>query len=782
VASPDIAHTSNKMWMTNLNTSSFVEWDITLHPWTATYVGTRAWPAGFTSSKGLWAINDYTLLAVNEINPASCTVVEINVLTGVMTTMFAIDANDIVSGDFMLTCNNKFIVSTFDSITNDVFVSQYDYITGNLDVQLNITGVLNFPFGIFQDGGKIYLGNHNSTGNIYWLENWPPYTLHTTPVGNAGLPIDGASQLPDECSCTYLGSTTTTSTTSTTTTSTTSTTSTTTTTTRFPSKCYTLQSGESGDVWFNYYDALGVFHFNEYIPTNSTITYCAEMNSIVQTGGSGTLVIVSVGVTCNGVSACTTTTTSTTSTTTTSTTSTTSSTTSTTSTTTTTTVPCVCLDLISSGPLNSYTTFFYEGCASDASATVSNSSTRVCYRQGTFVSYANYRGAVASTSLPGTLCSLSIGCPTTTTTSTTSTTTTSTTSTTSSTTSTTSTTTTTTLACKCFKFNALSLEELEYIDCNTFGANVKPLAVGYNELCAITVQSPLPKGVTLISNSDICADRYKCPDAPVNQPKCIIFTRVSNTGNPKITWTSPDGTVNYEVPWTWGGIDSEFHTCGYDVEVPSNITFTEGDDCDDNNPCPCNCIKIEIVSSLFDDEHTIDYTTCDGERILFYNPSFPGPALPGEIAYVCGYDANSNTLDYEVTEDFTNCGNCDTNLCLTIVDGEAPEITAFITFEILSDADLIDDLNNDYNWDVNQPMWGVTSSVPVDDIFFNYLDFYIGWNPDENRWEMINTDETNFFASTSNLERPVDSSWTPLTAFTTDFTTLSTAAVSCFPE
>ena len=306
VASPDIAHTSNKMWLTNLSLGSFVEWNITLYPWSASYVGNRLWPAGFQSSKGLWALNDTTLVAVNNINsPAVSTVVEINVLTGVMTNKFDLDLNDVVSGDFMVTCDNKFIVSTYDSVTGDSFVSQYDYTTGALEVQLNVTSVLTFPFGIFQYNGNIYLGNYDAGGSIYWLQNWPPYSIVTPAIGSLGVPIDGASQIPGVCSCVSLGpTTTTTSTTSTTTTSTTtsttSTTSTTTTTTRPPAVCHTL-TAIGGDVWFDYFDEFATFYFNTYIPTGATLQYCAELGSVIQTGGSGLMDVV-LGPSCNGYS------------------------------------------------------------------------------------------------------------------------------------------------------------------------------------------------------------------------------------------------------------------------------------------------------------------------------------------------------------------------------------------------------------------------------------------------------------------------------------------------
>ena len=237
IVAKDIAHTSTKMWMTPASPTLryFREWNITLHPWTSTFFVDRAWPVGFTSSAGLQAISNTKLIAVNENNLALGKVVEITLPAFTITNQFDLEPNDIVCGDFMLTTNNKFIVSIYNG--TDAYIRQYDYISHVLDYSINITGISDKPFGVFESGGNIYIGDNNS--NIYYIQNWPPFTVNPVPVQTVSYEIDGASQL-FECTNTVFGTTTTsttttsTSTTSTTTSSTTTSTSSTTTTTLAP--------------------------------------------------------------------------------------------------------------------------------------------------------------------------------------------------------------------------------------------------------------------------------------------------------------------------------------------------------------------------------------------------------------------------------------------------------------------------------------------------------------------------------------------------------------------
>ena len=130
----DVAHTANKLWVTSPNTSSFIEYDISLNPWVAIYNRTITYPAGFTSSTGLHAINNNILLTVNvQFGSNSGMVTEFNVNTNTLTPKFVLGGRRIVLGDFMLTTNGKFIVTNQQTNTGDIYISQYNYASGLLE-------------------------------------------------------------------------------------------------------------------------------------------------------------------------------------------------------------------------------------------------------------------------------------------------------------------------------------------------------------------------------------------------------------------------------------------------------------------------------------------------------------------------------------------------------------------------------------------------------------------------------------------------------------------------
>jgi hypothetical protein len=192
----DIAHTANKLWIPSGTTTvgQFVEWDITLSPFTAIFNRTITYPVGYIASNGLAAIDDTTILAVSSGSP-SYSVVEIDVSgpSAVMNTQFSMISNRRVTGDFFKTTNNKFIasVSTITG-TPQNYVHQYDYITQLLDIEIGIT--LTNAFGVFEDSGNIYLGRGSANGEVYSIDTSSPYS--TTFVNNTLIFIAGASQIP----------------------------------------------------------------------------------------------------------------------------------------------------------------------------------------------------------------------------------------------------------------------------------------------------------------------------------------------------------------------------------------------------------------------------------------------------------------------------------------------------------------------------------------------------------------------------------------------------------
>ena len=192
----DIAHTANKLWIPSGSTQ-FLEWDITLTPFTASFNRAIPYPVGYLPSFGLGAIDDTTILAVNtSTTPHSVVEIDVSGPSAVMNTQFSLLSNRRVTGDFFKTTNNKFIVSV-RTITPPVqnYVNQYDYITHLLDVEILLSSVLTNAFGIFEDSGNIYLGRGTSqNGDIYRIDTNYPYL--TTFVNNSGIYVAGASQVP----------------------------------------------------------------------------------------------------------------------------------------------------------------------------------------------------------------------------------------------------------------------------------------------------------------------------------------------------------------------------------------------------------------------------------------------------------------------------------------------------------------------------------------------------------------------------------------------------------
>ena len=261
----DIAHSVEKLWLST--PASIVEYDITLSPFTITPGKTIPLPLGYVQSLGLTyrkTIDNSIVISINErTNPG--VVNEINTLTGVVTPQFNLISGRKVSGDFILTDSNyKFIVTsqiTFGGTFPQTFyfISQYDYYTGALEVDIDITATINKAWGIFEDGGEIFIMSND--GGVYTIGKDFPYAI--TFVSNTGNTLRGASQ-PNEClleefsitstttstTTTLVPITTSTSTSTTTSTTTTSSTSTTTTTDFPPSpaRCVNTNVGFNTDL------------------------------------------------------------------------------------------------------------------------------------------------------------------------------------------------------------------------------------------------------------------------------------------------------------------------------------------------------------------------------------------------------------------------------------------------------------------------------------------------------------------------------------------------------
>jgi len=215
VASLGIAITANKLWSID---TTIEEWDIALSPFSATFNRSIAFPVGFTTSAGITAIDDVTLIAIDD-TPSPQEVVELDVtgLTATSTSIITLQANRVGVGNTLYTTSGKLIVINYDSVTNDYYLTQYDYGTAAIELDLNIGTIA--PTSIFQCNCYIYISEAN--GDTYLVTSSATHSMV-----NLDISVDAVTQLS---SCVVSSLTDNPNLTTTTTTSTSSTTTTTTT-------------------------------------------------------------------------------------------------------------------------------------------------------------------------------------------------------------------------------------------------------------------------------------------------------------------------------------------------------------------------------------------------------------------------------------------------------------------------------------------------------------------------------------------------------------------------
>jgi hypothetical protein len=179
-----IAMTSHYLWSV---TTAFLQWDITLAPFTATYNTSITFPVGFTTSSGIVAIDDSTLVAIDD-SVAPPNVVELIIDNPVSPTFvtpvikFALQANRIAAGNMLYTNDGKLIVINQDTISSDYYLTQYDYATGTIEMDLVLTVI---PTSISQCDCTIFITVGTT---VYAIEKTSPNsivevtTISTAPI------------------------------------------------------------------------------------------------------------------------------------------------------------------------------------------------------------------------------------------------------------------------------------------------------------------------------------------------------------------------------------------------------------------------------------------------------------------------------------------------------------------------------------------------------------------------------------------------------------------------
>ena len=209
-ASFGIAMTANYLWSV---TTQFSMWDITLSPFSATFNTVIPFPGAFTTSSGIVALNDTTLVAIDDsASPQDVVelVLDCNVTPPAFTAtvQFGLQTDRTAIGNMLYTTSGKLIVINQDVITSDYYLTQYDYSTGVIGLDLNI-GSSIVPTSIFQCECLIYITDNSN--NIYVVN-----PEDATPLLNANITsqiIESSAQAVSCISTSLIEPTTTTTTT-----------------------------------------------------------------------------------------------------------------------------------------------------------------------------------------------------------------------------------------------------------------------------------------------------------------------------------------------------------------------------------------------------------------------------------------------------------------------------------------------------------------------------------------------------------------------------------------
>jgi len=173
-----IAMTSNYLWSV---TTQFLMWDITLSPFSATFNTAIPFPVGFTTSSGIVALNDSTLVAIDDsasLEDVVELVLDCNVTPPVFTStvQFSLQTNRTAIGNMLYTTGGKLLVINTDTISGNNYITQYDYVTGVIELDLNIGSIT--PTSIYECNCNIFVVE--ADGTRYIIGGTSPYDLVET--------------------------------------------------------------------------------------------------------------------------------------------------------------------------------------------------------------------------------------------------------------------------------------------------------------------------------------------------------------------------------------------------------------------------------------------------------------------------------------------------------------------------------------------------------------------------------------------------------------------------
>jgi hypothetical protein len=170
-----IAMTANYLWSVD---TQFSQWDITLNSFTATFNTIIPFPGSFTTSSGIVAIDNSTIVAIDDsVSPQN--VVELVIDNPISPTFmtptikFALQTDRVAKGNPLYVQTGEIIIINQDSTTYTYYISQYNYSTGALELDINIGSVE--AVSLYECNCDIFVTATN--GDLYMIVKAPPYAL-----------------------------------------------------------------------------------------------------------------------------------------------------------------------------------------------------------------------------------------------------------------------------------------------------------------------------------------------------------------------------------------------------------------------------------------------------------------------------------------------------------------------------------------------------------------------------------------------------------------------------
>lgn len=171
VASQGIAMTEDKFWSID---TDITEWDVVLNPFAATFNRTITLPGGFTTSSGIVALNNTTLIGINDsVSPQEVVELDITTLSASATIKFTLQVDRVAYGNPLYVQTGQIIIINRDMTSSDYYISQYNYSTGTLELDINIGSVGGVT--LFECDCDIYVTD--ASGHMYVIIKEFPFVL-----------------------------------------------------------------------------------------------------------------------------------------------------------------------------------------------------------------------------------------------------------------------------------------------------------------------------------------------------------------------------------------------------------------------------------------------------------------------------------------------------------------------------------------------------------------------------------------------------------------------------